>query len=111
LPISDGAASYGNEDGTLEDGDLWDASAVSSNQKSFGRSEALAVTAPPTISLGYVARRDLPLLYALCDIFVFPSLVEGFGLPVLEALASGAPVVASERVNEKTCLVLEVKIE
>ena len=50
----------------------------------------------PVISLGYVRRRDLPVLYALCEAFVFPSLAEGFGLPVLEALASGAAVVTSD---------------
>lgn len=49
-------------------------------------------------AIGYVRRRDLPVLYALCEAFVFPSLAEGFGLPVLEALASGAPVVTSTHV-------------
>jgi glycosyltransferase involved in cell wall biosynthesis len=47
---------------------------------------------------GYVWRRDLPALYHLCNVFAFPSLAEGFGLPVLEALACGAPVVTSDRV-------------
>lgn len=48
--------------------------------------------------IGYLARHELPLLYAGCEAFVFPSLAEGFGLPVLEALASGAPVVTSTAV-------------
>jgi len=45
--------------------------------------------------LDYVSRDRLPALYRAADAFVFPSLCEGFGLPVLEAMASGIPVVTS----------------
>jgi len=45
--------------------------------------------------LGYVAEHDLPLIYAGARGFAFPSLYEGFGLPVLEAMASGIPVLTS----------------
>jgi glycosyltransferase involved in cell wall biosynthesis len=42
---------------------------------------------------GYVPFDDLPALYTLAEMFVFPSLYEGFGLPVIEAMASGTPVI------------------
>ena len=45
--------------------------------------------------LGYVDERELPLLYAGAHAFAFPSLYEGFGLPVLEAMASGVPALTS----------------
>ncbi|MGE5553617.1 MAG: glycosyltransferase family 4 protein [Betaproteobacteria bacterium] len=44
---------------------------------------------------GFVAGEDLPALYNAADLFVFPSLYEGFGLPPLEAMACGVPVVAA----------------
>jgi glycosyltransferase involved in cell wall biosynthesis len=45
--------------------------------------------------LNYVPLPDLPALYTLAEVLVFPSLCEGFGLPALEAMACGTPVVAS----------------
>ena len=44
---------------------------------------------------GFVPDADLAALYAGCSVFCFPSLYEGFGLPVLEAMASGAPVITT----------------
>ena len=40
--------------------------------------------------------RELPVLYQSSTVFIYPSFVEGFGIPVLEALASGTPVVTSK---------------
>jgi len=47
--------------------------------------------------LGYVSDDTLRVLYRLASLFVFPSLYEGFGLPPLEAMASGTPVVTSNQ--------------
>ncbi len=46
--------------------------------------------------LGYVAAEDLPGIYSLACVFAFPSLYEGFGLPPLEAMACGTPVLTSQ---------------
>ena len=45
--------------------------------------------------IGFVDTEDLPALYSAADAFVWPSLWEGFGLPVLEAMACGTPVITS----------------
>ncbi len=44
---------------------------------------------------GWLAHRDLPAIYSLADALVYPSLFEGFGIPLLEAMACGCPVVTS----------------
>jgi glycosyltransferase involved in cell wall biosynthesis len=43
------------------------------------------------------SREDLIALYSMADAFVFPSWIEGFGIPILEAMTCGAPVIASDR--------------
>jgi glycosyltransferase involved in cell wall biosynthesis len=47
------------------------------------------------ILTGYVASADLPWFYSAAEIFAYPSIFEGFGLPVLEAMACGIPVITS----------------
>ena len=47
------------------------------------------------ILTGYVPEEDLPVLYKNAELFLYPSLFEGFGLPVLEAMGYGTPVVTS----------------
>lgn len=56
--------------------------------KESGTNERLVLT-------GYLDDEDLRALYSSCKAFIYPSLYEGFGLPPLEAMACGAPVIAS----------------
>ena len=63
-------------------------------------SELLRVVEPlaaagQVLTLGYVSRDDLLKIYASAAVFAYPSLFEGFGLPVAEAMASGVPVLTS----------------
>ena len=63
-------------------------------EKIFRRVEELGLEGT-VLFPGYIAAEDLPALLSGARLFVFPSLYEGFGLPVLEALACGTPVVCS----------------
>ena len=60
----------------------------------FGRVEALGMSGD-VVFPGYVANDDLPLWYNAAVAFAYPSLYEGFGMPVLEAQACGTPVLTS----------------
>ncbi|MBA7685159.1 N-acetylgalactosamine-N,N'-diacetylbacillosaminyl-diphospho-undecaprenol 4-alpha-N-acetylgalactosaminyltransferase [subsurface metagenome] len=67
-----------------------------------GRAQSVLMSLVKELSLekriiftGWVTNEDLSWLYSQAELFVFPSLFEGFGIPVLEAMAHGAPVVSS----------------
>ncbi|MDR6782490.1 glycosyltransferase involved in cell wall biosynthesis [Pedobacter africanus] len=51
---------------------------------------------PAFLFPGYIPSEDMPLLYNCCTLFLYPSLRESFGLPILEAMACGAPVITSD---------------
>jgi glycosyltransferase involved in cell wall biosynthesis len=72
---------------------LWKAEGLYDIMRSAGLGESVIMT-------GYVSNEDLPLLYQGAEVFCYPSLYEGFGFPILEALASGVPVAAS---NTTSC--------
>lgn len=64
--------------------------------KNFVNSEGLDVRIiDKTFSPGYVNNKELPLLIQACDIFLYPSLRESFGIPILEAMACNVPVITS----------------
>jgi glycosyltransferase involved in cell wall biosynthesis len=72
----------------LAGGKGWGYEAIFAAVERLGLSEAVLLP-------GFVPHGELPLWYSAADIFVYPSLYEGFGLPVLEALACGTPVITS----------------
>lgn len=63
-------------------------------QPIFDEAQALGV-ADRVVFAGYAAPEELRLWYSAATVFIYPSLYEGFGLPVLEAMACGAPVITS----------------
>jgi glycosyltransferase involved in cell wall biosynthesis len=60
----------------------------------FARVRALALE-PHITFAGYISREEQPLWYAASELFVYPSVYEGFGIPVAEALACGIPTITS----------------
>ncbi len=58
---------------------------------------SVGLTSDDMIFTGYVEDEELAQLYRYCDLFVFPSFHEGFGLPALEAMSCGCPTIGSNR--------------
>lgn len=69
---------------SLSDGEL----------KQYGEVAAKCGVDKAVILTNFVSQEELAALYTLCSVFVFPSLYEGFGLPIAEAMCCGAPVIA-----------------
>lgn len=66
------------------------------DEKDFrGKARKLGLSDSDIVIFNRVNDEDLVIFYNLCRLFIFPSLYEGFGLPVLEAMTCGAPVIAS----------------
>lgn len=72
--------------------DYKDVCLVLTGKKGWGQ---VVEVVPNVIQTGYIPDTDLAALYASCKVFAYPSLYEGFGLPVIEAMACGAPVVTT----------------
>src|SRR5262249_16351322 len=66
----------------------WMLGDLQAHGKSLGIGDSVIFT-------GYVPSADLPVLYNAAEAFVYPSIFEGFGLPVIEAMACGLPVLTS----------------
>ncbi|WAJ28701.1 glycosyltransferase [Antarcticirhabdus aurantiaca] len=62
----------------------------------LARAKSLGLSGEDVVLTGFVSDDDLVLLYNLAELFVFPSIYEGFGLPLLEAMSCGTPVLAGD---------------
>ena len=70
---------------------------ITGNKQYKTRKEQKFIEGNPRIrALGLIDSIDMPALYNLAEIYIYPSLYEGFGLPILEAQACGIPVIASK---------------
>ena len=81
------------------------------NMEIFKRAAKSAGLGPDDLCFtGYISDEELRQLYNLCELYVFPSWYEGFGLPALEAMACGAPVLASNAASLPEVIGLEAAL-
>lgn len=77
-----------------------------------GWGEQPALAAQDVVRLGFVSDEELARLYRGASVFVYPSLFEGFGMPVVEAMASGVPCVVSSHPSlDEACGQAAVRVE
>jgi alpha-1,3-rhamnosyl/mannosyltransferase len=84
-----------NERAALVIAGAWDARYAEREQRSGGAGEQGSRGAGKTVFIRDIPDADLPALYSGATVFVMPSLYEGFGLPLLEAMACGTPAISS----------------
>ena len=65
------------------------------NEKIFAKVKQFNQENNAVIFTGFIAEKDKPYIYHLADVFVYPSFFEGFGLPLVEAMQTGCPVITS----------------
>lgn len=80
-----------------EAADLVLVGALGAEGEALSRKAAALAVGTQAVFLGYVSDEDLPALYNGAALFVYPSLYEGFGLQLVEAMACGVPVIAANR--------------
>ncbi len=77
-----------------------------------GWGEQIGLDDPGVVLPGYVSAAALPTLYRGAAVYVYPSLFEGFGIPVVEAMASGTPVVVSDHPSlDEACGAAAVRVD
>ncbi|RJP46576.1 MAG: glycosyltransferase family 1 protein [Desulfobacteraceae bacterium] len=87
-------AKIGDSAGTAHLIKVGEAGAKRFRDQSLKTARALGLNSKVSFT-GHVSEEELATFYAMADVFLFPSLYEGFGLPPLEAMASGTPVISS----------------
>jgi len=95
----------------------WPHRLVIAGKRGWEGKDSSLIPHPSSLTTGYVPDEDLPALYRGAQVFTYPSLYEGFGLPIVEAMACGCPVLTSdissmpEVAGDAACLVDPFSVE